>query len=179
MKTYSIDWEKAADLTIGIVVSRYNEPIGDMLLDSTIHTLTELGVKKDNLTLVSVPGALEVPLMVHQLMEAEFPDAIIALGSIIRGETSHYDMVVQESARGLSMVGMNFETPVINGILTTENREQAMTRADKNKKNKGGECARTAVEMALLAEMFDAVEIPDMPDYLDNMFDSDMMDNPN
>ena len=139
-----------AGLCIGIVVARFNADIGDGLLASCTAALTKLGVNTDDVTIVTVPGALEVPLALQQLAGTDDFDALIALGAVIRGETHHFEIVAGESARGIMTVQLDSGIPIANGILTTETDEQAETRMAQ----KGADCAAVAVEMAnLLREL--------------------------
>jgi 6,7-dimethyl-8-ribityllumazine synthase len=132
-------------LRIGIVVARFSAAIGDGLLASCTAELTRLGVNADDVTIVSVPGALEAPLALQQMAESDAYDALIALGAVIRGETYHFEIVANESARGIMAVQLETGIPIANGILTTENDDQATGRMAK-----GADCAAVAVEMANL-----------------------------
>ena len=139
---------KGAGLRIGIVWSRFNEEIVRALLTACDKELVELGVAAANIDVVSVPGALEIPLVLQSLALERRGfgrryDALIALGAVIRGETYHFDVVSNESARGILDVQLESGVPVANGIVTTENDEQAKARISK-----GAEAARVAVEMA-------------------------------
>jgi 6,7-dimethyl-8-ribityllumazine synthase len=137
-------------LHIGIVVARFNADIGDGLLASCTAELTRLGVAAGDVTIVSVPGALEAPLALQQMAVSDNFDALIALGAVIRGETYHFEIVANESARGIMSVQLDTGIPVANGILTTENDDQATARMAQ----KGADCAAVAVEMAnLLREL--------------------------
>jgi 6,7-dimethyl-8-ribityllumazine synthase len=137
-------------LRIGIVVARFNAEIGDGLLASCTAELTKLGVAVDDVTIVSVPGALEAPLVLQQMAVSDAYDALIALGAVIRGETYHFEIVANESARGIMSVQLDTGIPIANGILTTENDDQATARMAQ----KGADCAAVAVEMAnLLREL--------------------------
>ncbi|MDP8566737.1 6,7-dimethyl-8-ribityllumazine synthase [Methylophilus aquaticus] len=131
---------------IGIVLSRFNENIGAGLLKACEQELLKLGVKADDITLASVPGALETPLILQHMALSESYDALIALGAIIRGETYHFEVVSNESARGISEVQRDTGVPVANAILTTENDAQAEARIAV----KGAEAAQVAIEMANL-----------------------------
>ena len=137
-------------LHIGIVVARFNADIGDGLLASCTAELTRLGIADGDVTIVSVPGALEAPLALQQMAVSDNFDALIALGAVIRGETYHFEIVANESARGIMSVQLDTGIPVANGILTTENDDQATARMAQ----KGADCAAVAVEMAnLLREL--------------------------
>ncbi|HSH86692.1 MAG: 6,7-dimethyl-8-ribityllumazine synthase [Methylophilus sp.] len=131
---------------IGIVLSRFNENIGAGLLQACEQELLKLGVKAEDITLATVPGALETPLVLQHMALTEDYDALIAVGAIIRGETYHFEVVSNESARGISEVQRDTGVPVANAILTTENDEQAEVRVAI----KGAEAAQVAIEMANL-----------------------------
>jgi len=135
-----------AGLRIGIVQSRFNRWAGDALLESCMSELRKLGVDDDDVTHVTVPGALEVPIALSKLAQAQDYDALIALGCVIRGDTFHFDIVATESATGISRVALEHGIPVANAVMTTENETQARERAEE----KGREAARVAVEMANL-----------------------------
>jgi 6,7-dimethyl-8-ribityllumazine synthase len=139
---------KGAGLHVGIVWSRFNEEIVQQLLTACDQQLVELGVPASAIDVVSVPGALEIPVVLQSLALERRGfgrryDALIALGAVIRGETYHFDVVSNESARGILDVQLETGIPVANGIITTENEEQARARIGK-----GAEAARVAVEMA-------------------------------
>ena len=134
------------DLRIGIVQSRFNEFACIALAEACLKELVTLGVDEDDITHVTVPGALEIPLTLSRLAATEDFDALIAVGCVIRGETYHFEIVSEESARGVGRVSAQFGLPVVNAILTTETDEQAQVRADE----KGRDAARVAVEMANL-----------------------------
>ena len=136
-----------ADLRIAVVRARFNEAIGAGLLASCLERLGRLGVAPGRITLVSVPGALEVPLALQKLAASGHYDALIALGAVVRGDTYHFEVVSNESAAGITQVQLDAGVPVANGILTTDTEEQAMARVGQ----KGGDCAEAAVEMANLA----------------------------
>jgi len=133
---------------IGIVLSRFNKNIGDGLLEACHAELLKLGVAADHITIATVPGALETPLMLSNMALAQSKeyDALIALGTIIRGETYHFEVVSNESARGISDVQLEAGLPIANAVLTTENRDQALARM----KVKGAEAAQVAIEMVNL-----------------------------
>ena len=136
------------DLKIGIVQARFNEPITDALAQACTAELLALGVAEQDITLIQVPGALEVPLALMAMAEKMKFDALVALGCIIRGETYHFELVANESGAGVTRVGLDFQIPIANAILTTENLEQAMARRTE----KGRDAARVAIEMANLLE---------------------------
>jgi len=131
-------------LRIGIVRSRFNEEIGRASLEACLVRLMELGVHERDVTVLSVPGALEAPLALQKLAGTGRYDALIALGAVIRGETFHFEIVSNESAGGLGQVQLDTGVPVANGILTTDTDAQAEARAPV----KGRDCAEVAVEMA-------------------------------
>ena len=134
-------------LRIGIVCARFNAAIGDRLRDACIAELLRLEVVRDDIEVISVPGALEVPLALKLLADSDEFDALVALGCVIRGETYHFELVCNESARGITQVQLEGLIPIANAILTVENQAQAEARIDK-----GAGAARVAIEMALLAE---------------------------
>ncbi len=131
------------DMQVGIVLSRFNSDIGEGLLTACKNELLKLGVESDNITIATVPGALETPLILQHMALSEKYDALIALGAIIRGETYHFEVVSNESARGISEVQLNTGVPVANAVLTTEDDDQAIARMHI----KGAEAAQVAVEM--------------------------------
>ena len=135
-------------LTIGIVQARFNAPITNALAQACKAELMALGVPEKNIDLVKVPGALEVPVALMAMAEKLKYDALVALACIIRGETYHFELVANESAAGVSRIALDYQLPIANAILTTENLEQAMAR----KTEKGRDAARVAVEMANLLE---------------------------
>ncbi|MBT3066082.1 6,7-dimethyl-8-ribityllumazine synthase [Rhodoferax sp. U11-2br] len=136
------------NLSIGIVQARFNADITNALTQACRSELLAMGVAEKNITLVQVPGALEVPLALQGLAENLKYDALIALGCIIRGETYHFELVANESGAGVSRVALDYKVPIANAILTTENLEQAVARQT----DKGRDAARVAVEMANLLE---------------------------
>ena len=133
-------------LRIGIVQARFNADITDTLTESCLGELMLLGVKAKIVTLVQVPGALEVPLALQALADRADYDALVALGCIIRGETYHFELVANESGAGVTRVSLDHGLPIANAILTVENHKQAVARQVE----KGVDAARVAVEMALL-----------------------------
>lgn len=133
-------------LRIGIVLSRFNSEIGEGLLSACKNGLIKLGVAEADVTVATVPGALETPLVLRHMAISRKYDALIALGAIIRGETYHFEVVANESARGVSDVQLQTGIPIANAILTTEDDDQALARMSV----KGAEAAAVAVEMANL-----------------------------
>lgn len=133
-------------LRVGIVLSRFNQAIGDGLLSACVSELKRLNVAEADITLATVPGALESPLVLLKMAASGKFDALVALGAVIRGETYHFEVVANESARGVSEVQLMTEVPVANGILTTEDDDQALARMSV----KGAEAAQCAIEMVKL-----------------------------
>jgi 6,7-dimethyl-8-ribityllumazine synthase len=134
------------ELRIGIVLSRFNKEVGDGLLGACTAELHKLGVADDAVTLASVPGALESPLVLQKMALSGKFDALIALGAVIRGDTYHFEVVSNESARGISEVQLETGVPIANAILTTDNDDQALARMSV----KGAEAAQVAIEMVHL-----------------------------
>ncbi len=130
-------------LKIGIVMSRFNEQVVNQLLSACEQRLLALGVAPQDISLATVPGALETPLALQTMANSERFDGLVALGAVIRGETYHFEVVANESARGISEVQLQFGVPVANAILTTENDEQALDRVAI----KGAEAADVVIEM--------------------------------
>lgn len=137
-------------MKVAIVASRFNEIIVKKLLDGAVDGLVRHGVKDDNITAVWVPGAFEIPIIADKLAASGKYDAVIAVGAVIRGATSHYDYVCNEVSKGVAQVGLKNGIPVLFGIITTENIEQAIERAGSKAGNKGYDCALSAVEMVNL-----------------------------
>lgn len=135
-------------LRIGIVMSRFNIDIGEGLLGSCVAELDKLGVNQERVTLVTVPGALEVPLALEKMALSDNYDALIALGAVVRGDTYHFELVANESGNGITQVQLDSGIPIANGILTTDTDDQALARMGI----KGAECALVAVEMANLMQ---------------------------
>ena len=133
-----------------IVVSRFNEFICSKLLSGAIDELKRHGVSENNIDVVWCPGAFEIPLVAKKCAKTSKYSAIIALGAVIKGSTSHYDYVCAEVSKGVASVGLETEIPVIFGVLTTENIEQAIERAGTKAGNKGSDAAKAAIEMVSL-----------------------------
>ena len=142
--------KNARGLRFGIVVSRFNDFITSNLLTGAMDVFSQYGVKEDDLKVLKVPGAFELPQAARKLCSIGNFDAIICLGAVIRGETSHFDYICAEASRGVGQVGLEFNIPVLFGVLTTENLEQAVARSGSGSSNKGRETALAAVEMASL-----------------------------
>ena len=148
----SIDGElTAAGLRFGIVVSRFNSFITDRLLAATVDALGRAGAKSENVDVVHVPGAFELPLAAKKLAATSRYDALIAIGCVLRGETTHYDYVCSETARGLQLAQMDTGLPIIFCVLTCDTLEQAIDRAGLKGGNKGFEAGLAAIEMAQLS----------------------------
>ena len=139
-----------SDIKIGIVASRFNEFIVSKLIAGAKDGLVRHDVAEENIDLAWVPGAFEIPLVAKKMAQSGKYDAVIALGTVIRGETSHYDYVCAEVSKGVAQVGLEAGVPVMFGILTTDTIEQAVTRAGTKAGNKGFECAEGAIEMVNL-----------------------------
>ena len=137
-------------LKYAIVVGRFNEFITSKLLGGALDALKRHGVKDEEVSVVWVPGAFEIPFAAQKLAESGKYDAVITLGTVIRGSTSHYDYVCNEVAKGVASIGLKTGVPTIFGVLTTENIEQAIERAGTKAGNKGWEAASAAIEMANL-----------------------------
>ncbi|MCD8122336.1 MAG: 6,7-dimethyl-8-ribityllumazine synthase [Clostridiales bacterium] len=153
MKTYEGKLV-SGKIRVGIVVSRFNEFITSKLLGGALDGLTHLGVEDDDIETAWVPGAFEIPLIAKKMADSGKYDAVIALGAVIRGSTSHYEYVCAEVSKGIAQVSLASGVPVLFGVLTTENIEQAIERAGSKAGNKGFECAQGAVEMVnLIREM--------------------------
>ena len=144
---YEPDFE-GSGLRIGIVQARFNEDVCHGLRSACLTELKHLGVEDEDILLVSVPGALEIPLALQKMAESGQFDALIALGAVIRGETYHFELVANESGAGVMRVSLDHQLPIANVILTVENEEQAWARVEE----KGRDAARVAVEMALLMD---------------------------
>ena len=139
-----------SEIRVGIVASRFNEVIVSKLIDGAVDGLTRHGVDMDKVDLAWVPGAFEIPLAAKKMAESGKYDAVICLGAVIRGSTSHYDYVCNEVSKGVAQVGMSTGVPTIFGVVTTENIEQAIERAGTKAGNKGADGAMAAMEMANL-----------------------------
>lgn len=137
----------ATDLRIAIVVSRFNADVTDRLLAGARAALEEFGADPDRIDVFSVPGAWELPQTAARVVAARRHVAVITLGCVIRGETPHFDYVCSHASNGLGSVAISSEIPVVFGVLTTDDRAQAMARAGEGADNKGFEAATTAVEM--------------------------------
>ncbi|WP_252313307.1 6,7-dimethyl-8-ribityllumazine synthase [Sinobaca sp. H24] len=141
------------DLKIAVVTGRFNDFITGRLLEGAVGTLKRHGVKEENIDTVWVPGAFEIPYASKKLAQSKKYDAIITLGTVIRGATPHFDYVCSEAAKGVSQVAMNYDVPVIFGVLTTNTIEEAIERAGTKAGNKGADAALAAIEMANLDKL--------------------------
>ncbi len=140
----------AKGLRFGIVVSRFNEFITNKLLDGALDAIRRMGGSEDDVTVAWVPGSFEIPGVARRLAKSGKVDAVIGIGALIRGATSHYDLVAAEVTKGLAQTAMEGQVPVIFGVLTAETIEQAIERAGTKAGNRGFHAAQTAVEMANL-----------------------------
>ncbi|MBQ2576062.1 MAG: 6,7-dimethyl-8-ribityllumazine synthase [Lachnospiraceae bacterium] len=138
------------NMRVAIVASRFNEIIVNKLLGGAVDGLVRHGVAEDHITAAWVPGAFEIPLTAQKLAASGKYDAVICVGAVIRGQTSHYDYVCNEVSKGIAQVSLNSNIPVLFGIVTTENIEQAIARAGSKAGNKGYDCALSAIEMVNL-----------------------------
>ena len=131
----------------GIVISRFNEFISSKLLEGALDSLVKHGVKEDDVSVVWVPGSFETPMLAKKMADSGEYDAVICLGTIIRGETPHFDLISAEAAKGIAKVSLESNIPCIFGVITADNLEQALDRAGTKSGNKGREAAVTAIEM--------------------------------
>ena len=141
-----------AGLRVAIVAARFNYVITKNLLDAAVDTLARYGVRDGDIATAWVPGSFELPTLAKTLAESNRYDAVICLGAVIRGETSHYDMVCNQAAAGIAAVGRETGVPTMFGVLTTENMEQAINRAGGKVGNLGADCALGAIECARLVQ---------------------------
>ncbi len=138
-------------MKVGIVASRFNEIIVNKLLWGAVDGLVRHGVKEENITAAWVPGAFEIPSIVSKMAGSGKYDAVICVGAVIRGDTTHYDYVCSEVSKGVAQTGLSTGVPVLFGVITTENIEQAIARAGSKAGNKGYDCALSAIEMVNLS----------------------------
>ncbi len=143
------------DKKIAIVVSRFNSFLTERLLEGAIDGLTRHGIGEKNITVVRIPGAFEIPLVCKKIALNKKPDAVIALGAVIRGETPHFDFVASEVSKGLANISLDTGVPAIFGVLTTDTIEQAEVRVGAKGSNKGFEAAMTAIELIDVLEKID------------------------
>ena len=140
-------------LRVGIVASRFNSFIVQKLLDGAVDGLVRHGVEEKNISAMWVPGAFEIPLAAKKMAESDKYDAVIAVGAVIRGSTTHYDYVCAEVSKGIASLSLSVNKPVLFGVITTENIEQAIERAGSKAGNKGYDCALAAIEMVNALEL--------------------------
>lgn len=151
----------ASKTRIGIVVARFNELITKNLLDGALEGLERFGVPQSNITIAWVPGSFEIPLVAKQLAHSGQIDAVICLGAIIRGATTHFDYVASQTASGITHVALETNLPIVFGVLTTDTIEQAIERAGTKSGNKGFEAVQTALEMVdLLQQLKGEISLP-------------------
>ena len=139
-------------MRVGIVASRFNSFIVQKLLDGAVDGLVRHGVEDSNIDACWVPGAFEIPIIAEKMAVSGKYDAVICVGAVIRGSTTHYELVVNETAKGIAQVGLKSGIPVLFGVITTENIEQAIERAGSKAGNKGYDCALSAIEMVNLMQ---------------------------
>lgn len=137
-------------MRVGIVASRFNSFIVEKLLEGAVDGLVRHGVQEEHITACWVPGAFEIPLAAQKMAQSDKYDAVICVGAVIRGSTSHYEYVCAEVSKGIAAVGLQTGKPVLFGVVTTENIEQAIERAGSKAGNKGYDCALSAIEMVNL-----------------------------
>ena len=150
MKTYEGQLVASDNDKFCIILARFNDFIGAKLLSGAVDELKRHGVKEDNIEIVRVPGAFEIPVIAQKIASSKKYSAVITLGAVIKGATPHFEYVSNEVAKGVAQVSLNTGVPVSFGILTTDNIEQAIERAGTKAGNKGSDAARTAIEMANL-----------------------------
>ncbi len=146
----------AENIKVGIVAARFNEFITSKLLAGAVDSLKRENVREEDIEVAWVPGAFEIPLIASKMAKSRKYDAIICLGAVIRGSTSHYDYVCSEVSKGIAQVSLNSDIPVMFGVLTTDTIEQAIERAGTKAGNKGSECAQGAIEMVNLIRKIEA-----------------------
>ena len=146
----------AQEMRVGIVCARFNEFIVSKLLSGCQDTLLRHGVREEDMDVAWVPGAFEIPLIASKMAKSGRYDAVIALGAVIRGSTSHYDYVCSEVSKGVATVALQSDIPVLFGVLTTDTIEQAVERAGTKAGNKGSDCAESAIEMVTLIRALEA-----------------------
>ena len=151
MREYSAEL-RSEGKKYGIVVARFNHFITDRLVEGCLDTLKRHGVKDEEIEIIRVPGAFEIPLAAQKASKKDY-DAIITLGAVIRGDTPHFDYVCSEVSKGVANVSLNTEKPVIFGVITTDTIDQAIQRAGVKSGNKGADAALSAIEMANLMEL--------------------------
>jgi 6,7-dimethyl-8-ribityllumazine synthase len=159
MGTYEhVDAFDARGLRVATVVARFNQHVTSLLEDGAVATLAEHGIEGDDAPVFRVPGAFELPVVAKRLAESAQWDAVICIGAVIRGDTPHFDYVAGECAAGLARVALDTGVPVVFGVLTTDDLDQALARAGGAEGNKGAEAAATALETAALLRSLPAPE---------------------
>lgn len=153
-RTQSAPLPSGADKIIGIVVSEWNAPITESLLKGATDTLISAGVKESDIIVEYVPGSVELTFGAKTLIEETLAHAVIVLGCVIQGETAHFDYVCDSVTQGITTLNLEYDTPVIFGVLTTNNQEQAEARAGGSHGNKGEDCAIAALKMIALQEKY-------------------------
>lgn len=155
MKTFEGNFV-SKDIRVGIVAARFNEFITSKLISGAMDGLVRHNVNEDNIHIAWVPGAFEIPLIASKMAKSGNYDAVICLGAVIRGATSHYDYVCNEVSKGIAAISLETGVPVMFGVVTTDNIEQAIERAGTKAGNKGYDCALGAIEMVNLLRSIDA-----------------------
>lgn len=153
MKTFEGQLTTTTDDKFCIIIARFNDFIGSKLLDGAVDELKRHGVNPDNIDVVKVPGAFEIPVIAQKCAKSGRYNAVITLGAVIKGSTSHYDYVCAKVSKGVAQVSLQTGVPVIFGVLTTDNIEQAIERAGTKAGNKGSDAAKAAIEMANLVKL--------------------------
>jgi 6,7-dimethyl-8-ribityllumazine synthase len=148
----------ATGLRFGIVVAKFNKFVTSKLLSSCVERLTKHGVKPDAIEVVRVPGAFEIPLVARTMAKSSRFNAVICLGAVIRGDTPHFDYISAEVSRGIGQAALDADVPIIFGVLTTHTVAQAIERAESAKFNRGGDAARSAIEMATVMRLLQVRE---------------------
>jgi 6,7-dimethyl-8-ribityllumazine synthase len=143
----------ATGLRFGIVVAKFNKFVTSKLLNACVEELTKHGVKTDNIEAVQVPGAFEIPLVARTMARTKRFDAVICLGAVIQGGTPHFDYISAEASRGIGQAALDSDVPIIFGVLTTHTVAQAIERSDPTKFNRGGEAAKSAIEVATVMRL--------------------------
>lgn len=150
----------AAGLRIGIVAAKFNQSVTGKLLSSCLAGLSKHGVKDENIHVVRVPGAFEIPLAARTMAMTKRFDAVICLGAVIRGDTPHFDYICSAASRGIAQAALDAGVPIIFGVLTTETVAQAVERADPEKFDRGGEAAKSALDMVNVLRQIAAMASP-------------------
>lgn len=147
----------AAGFRFGIVAAKFNQQVTNKLLNACVNTLSAHGVRKESIQVLRVPGAFEIPLVARALAKSGRFNAVICLGAVIRGDTPHFEYISAEVSRGIGQGALDTDIPIIFGVLTTETVAQAVERADKKKFNRGGEAAKSAIEMVAVMKQVDRI----------------------